>query len=204
MDFQSLPLEQGCDRVAYGSTAPMAYVERAGGVRGDEFDHRATGHRGGRAAIAVGLIENARDHRLARRRRQEQVNETGTGDFDAFEPWRGLDRCRDRGGELARIALQRLAELQCGVARVVAVLRLVGTLERQLQNRLPRRNARYRRVKAGGEFGAGIGQGGAVVAGDGKVCNYSSSAWILIVVRSCKLKRIDIECPANAPLPRRL
>jgi hypothetical protein len=34
-----------------------------------------------------------------------------------------------------------------------------------LRNRLARRNARYRRMQASGEFGAGIDQGGAVVAG---------------------------------------
>src|SRR5205809_598138 len=53
MDFHSLPFEQGCDRVAYGCTAPMANVKRTRRVCRDEFDHRATGHRG-RTAIAVG------------------------------------------------------------------------------------------------------------------------------------------------------
>ena len=86
VNLRPLPLQQRRNRVADRGAASMTHVKGAGRICGHEFDHRATGHRGRSAAIAIGLVENPGDDCLARRRRKKQVDETGTGDFDALEP----------------------------------------------------------------------------------------------------------------------
>ncbi len=98
-------------------------------------------------------------------RRKKDVDEAGAGNLDPIEPGRGRERGRDGGGELARIALECLAELQRRVARVVAVLGEFGALERQRGRRDAGRDAGNRGAQAVSKQGSGVDQGSATKRG---------------------------------------
>ena len=110
-DLRSLPLEQPRERVAKRGLASVPDMQRAGRIGRDELDHHALAAPRFAAPVAVGCGENARHHRLARRRRHEDVDEAGARDVDLRHPFGTGQRGDELRGELARIALQRLGVL---------------------------------------------------------------------------------------------
>ena len=165
VDVHALVGEQRRNGIADRRAPTVADVQRAGGICRHEFNHRPTGQDACGAAVALALFEDAGDDRLPRRRRKKDVDEAGTGDLDPIEPGRGRERRRDGGGELARIALERIAELQRGVARVVAVLGEFGALERQRGRRDAGRDAGNRGAQAVSKQGSGVDQVSATKRG---------------------------------------
>ena len=164
MDARALPLEQGGDRIAYRRATSVADVQWTGRIRGDELDHRSFRPHRHHAAVAFSLVQNAGDDGSTRAPGEEHIDETGAADLDFFDPGRGLERRDQRRRELARIALERLRKLQRDVARIIAVLGLLGPFERQRRDRLSRSDAGERRTQAVVKVCTRFDQGDAATA----------------------------------------
>ena len=120
----------------------MAYVQRPRGIRGDKFNDDVLRLRRVRMPVGIALAQDTRNDPPARGRGQEDVDEARARDFCALDPRRRLERADKRGGELARVALERLGKLQRDVARVVAMQRLLGAFERERLRTITRSDLR--------------------------------------------------------------
>ena len=136
----------------------MTDVQRAGRIGRNEFDHD------GSPARAVARPKLSRCSRirattaLPRGGREKEVDESGARDLGARRSRRRAEHGDERRRELARIALERLRQLQRDVGRVVAVLRLLGPLERRAAA-VSGRNARETGGQPFSELGLEVGQG---------------------------------------------
>jgi hypothetical protein len=141
MNGEALRGEQPRDRIADGRTAAVPDMQRAGGVGRDEFDDHLFAASLRRAAVAVAFVQNPRYDRLPRGVGDEQIDESRAGDFGAREQRRSRQRRHEVGRQLARIAFQRLAELQRRVGRIIAVPGLLRPLEHDRRRRRTRGDA---------------------------------------------------------------
>jgi len=131
-DVVALAGEQVADGIAQCGLAAMADMQRAGRVGRHEFDQHA--HPRGRLlpVMRAGFQHLAHDLLLGLRR-EADVEETGTGDVDAFDP--ALVGRRGEQGqaqfltELTRIFLERLGQLHGRGAGEIAVRSDLGRFE---------------------------------------------------------------------------
>ncbi len=115
-------------RGAVGRAAAVADVQRAGRIGGDEL-HLHLHALGGAAAEVRALAEHlAHDSGLGVGGEGE-IDESGTGDFGLGDQFRGRQLGQQQVGELARVALERLSQLQREVGSEIAVARLLRALQ---------------------------------------------------------------------------
>ncbi len=125
----TLHVEAGCcehigETGAERRAAAVADMQRPGGVGGNELDLNFLALAGIAAAKICAKREDVRHHRLPGFGFEKKIDEPGAGDLRLGDVGRRRQRRDQRGGDLARVALQRLRKLQCDVASVVTVLRL--------------------------------------------------------------------------------
>ena len=128
-DLAALRLQERCERVAERRLPPMPDVQRPGGIRGDEFDHRALA--GAALAVPVGRAEreDPRQLQLIRLRREMEVDEAGSGDLGPLDQLAGRQRVEDRLRQLPRVAARRFCQLQRNVGREIAVRGVARALD---------------------------------------------------------------------------
>ena len=105
-------------------------MQRAGRVGRDKFHHHRLSLTAVGAAVVFALAQNGGYHVLPGGAVNAQVDETGACDFCAGQPIGGRQGLDQLARQLARIAPQRLGELHCRRAGIIAMLRLLGPLER--------------------------------------------------------------------------
>ena len=130
--------------------APVAHVQRAGGVGGHEFDHHAA-PAGGLVAETLARGQHLGHHGLARGGGQAQVDEAGAGDLERLHPalhgGLRLQRLQQRRGDIARIRFQRPGQRHGRGDGQVAMRGLPWGLQHR---------GRHRRIaQAGGHLGQG-------------------------------------------------
>ena len=109
--------------------APVADMQRAGGIRRNELEQHALPLAVVAASERAAGIQHLADDLLFRARPQHQIDESRACDLRP-QHVRRRGQCREqRLREVAGIAAHRLSELQRQVARVVAMTRLLRTLE---------------------------------------------------------------------------
>ena len=123
-------IEQRRQGVAQRTLAAMADVQRAGGVGRYELDQHGAGAAGRGAAEAGALGQGRAHHPQFRLGRDAQVDEAGPGDFGGGDhPASRAQGGGDRGGEFARILLERACQLHGDIAGKVAVGGDLGPVE---------------------------------------------------------------------------
>ncbi len=131
---EPLRSQQRRHRVAQRALAAVAHMQRAGRVGRHELDQHALAGALLAAPVVGALLHDFRYHRLPGRCRQAQVDESWPGNFHRFHQSCarrvGHDRSRQRLGQLARVLLQRLGQLERDIAGDVAM----GWVARALQN----------------------------------------------------------------------
>ena len=132
----------------------MADVQRAGGIRRYELDLHRRGVFALCPTVALLLLQDARDDREARIAAQPEVDEARAGDIRIHIA--GRKRRNDVLRELARLALQRLSELQGDVGGEVAVLGLARALDEEGRVGMLRRNLAERGTQRRFDLGLGI------------------------------------------------
>jgi len=161
------------ERGAIGGAATVADVERAGGVGGDELHLHLD-------ALACPAAEiRAPGQHLAHHRGlgvggEREVDEAGAGDLGPGDQLRGRQLGEQQAGELARVALERLGELQREVGGEVAVARLLRALQQDGGGGEIRRDALQRGLEQVGQQDFGIGAHGT--RNEFETRDYSGSA----------------------------
>ena len=122
-------LEHVAQTGAEGRPTPMAYVEWAGGVGGNELDLHLLAQTLIAAAIGRALLQDPRRDALPGHRFEKQVDEAGAGDFRLFQQGGGRQRGDDRLRQFARVAFQHPAQLHRHVAGEIAVTGLLGSIQ---------------------------------------------------------------------------
>ncbi len=110
----------------------MADVQRPGGIGGNELDHDAPAGAAGAAPEGRALAPDLAYHRESRRGGKRQVDEARPRDLRASDLGVAAERGDDGLGGLARLAAHALGELQRDVGREVAVLRILRSIELDL------------------------------------------------------------------------
>ena len=129
-------------RRTIGRTAAMADMQRPGRIGRDELDlHLAAVADIGLAELRP-LAQGRRHSHGFRGAGDEEIDETGARDFCLGDPGRLRQFRQQQAGDVTRIALERLGKLQREVAGKVAVARLPGPVERDLDRGVFGRYAR--------------------------------------------------------------
>ena len=113
----------------------MTDVERSGGIGADELDLSFASLAEIDAPVIAAGRQHVSDDIAHPQIRQVEIDETGTGHFNAADTPVRTDAARDVLGQVARFAAQRSAILHGGVRRPVAVVLLFGALEMELAQR---------------------------------------------------------------------
>jgi len=108
-------------------------VQRAGRVRGDELDDDARALAAVAAAVGCACLQHVTDDLAVGVRREMEVDEAGTCDFDARDARIGGQRGDDALGQLARRAPCWLGEQHGDVAGEVAMGRVARAFDRELR-----------------------------------------------------------------------
>ena len=116
--------EQVCQGGALGGAAAVTDVQRPGGIGGDEFHLNADTLADVAAAEIIALLENPGNDRAAAAAADEEIDETGPRDFDAFDRVAGAERLDDEFGQRARRHPGRLGHRQRDIGRKIALARL--------------------------------------------------------------------------------
>ena len=143
LDRVARRFQQARERVAHGGPPPVSEVHRPGRVRADELDLDLL--RLGRARAAPGVtglldLTNQTGQPVVG---QTDVDEPGAGDLDTGDVLGGLriERFDDRIGDVARLHLGLLRDLERDARRPVAVLLARGPLHLERGDRKRRQIA---------------------------------------------------------------
>jgi hypothetical protein len=105
---------------------------------------------------------------------EREVDEAGAGHFGPGDQLRGRQLGQQQAGELARVALERLGELQREVGGEVAVARLLRALQQDGGGGQIRRDALQRGLEQVGQQDFGVGAHGT--RNEFETRDYSGSA----------------------------
>ena len=124
-----------CGRIAKRSPTAMAYMVGTGGVCGNIFQvHPArTVFQGSLSEIET-LSTNIGSNALESGRRKTNVDEAGTGDFNAFDQIVFGQMLDDSGCDISGIALGDLRAAHCNRRGPVAIGQVSGSLQRSFGN----------------------------------------------------------------------
>ena len=132
------PAREGEDvarHVADRGAAAVTDVQRPSGIGADELDLRFPTFAEIDAPVIAAGRQHVADDVAHPQIRQIEIDEAGTGHFDAADVLVRADAAHDVLGQVARFAAQQLAVLHGGVRRPVAVVLLFGALEMELAQR---------------------------------------------------------------------
>ena len=135
--------QQVRQRGPIGGAAAVTHMQGAGRVGGDEF-HQHLDVLPVAAPEVCALAQHFADHRRLGLSREGEVDEARSGDLGLFDQLRGRQLGQQQGGELTRIALERLGQLQRKIGGEVAVVRLLRALQQDGDLELVRRHALQR------------------------------------------------------------
>ena len=161
------------ERGAVGRAAAVADVQRAGGVGGDEL-HLHLDALGGATAEVRPLGQHLAHHRGLGVGGEREVDEAGARDLGPGDQLGRRQLGQQQAGEFARVALERLGELQREVGGEVAVARLLGALQQDGGVGQIGRDALQRALEQVGQQDFGVGAHGT--RNEFETHDYSGSA----------------------------
>jgi hypothetical protein len=190
LDVETRGREHVGQACAVGGAAPVPHVQRPGWIGRYEFDLHLLALSDTDPAVGVCLFEHLLHHGALDGGPQEQVDEAGAGNLCSIDNGRGRQRADKRLGDLARVALQRLGELQRQVAGEIAMLRRFRPLHRHREAGGIRGDVLQRAREQGGEVSL------EVVDGRGRHGRPAYKGGIIasrVAPAGSQLERVDVE-----------
>ena len=114
-------VEQVRERCAECGETTVTNMQRARGIRRNEFDENPCTAAGGGAPVSLCLFEHLQQFRVICRRSEEEIDEAGSCNVDLRDQFARRQCIDDLLGKLARLAPGGLGQLHRNVCREIAM-----------------------------------------------------------------------------------